>query len=1081
MKKILLFAAAAVIAVTATAQFAKKATAVKAGQQKALPAATQKKFEVAGQKSLPEQERKTARMSGNASLSFASQHKADIAQKKYTIKSVKSAFNGIAAPMMQMSAEKLIIASAKAGVAKKLAAKAPSAMLQEYTGHCDVYSGGSWGTTAPWTMTTISAGGSDYMFDVIPDLAGFSEISAYANGVFVEYTSTDNGDGTTAITVAPQYIASSSSYDIFLCDYTSTTKGGDGSILMTLDADGNLTVNAPNNVIGYLVTPRNTDIADDELPPFVPANIAGAYEQCGGLTYTIPVPDTFVAETVYTGTGSDFATSEYVTWQMQIGKKDDVNIIRDLVPSVSGYTGIPTDVEYTVEGNKMTIQPQLVGNFGEYYLYIFDWDSEDGSITLIKDENGNLTTTAEMIFIGAFTQNAFDPEKTSTKNGGTYAGLLTRTDNAMYYAEGQEIPTPVSFVAETVYTGKGYDKGEAANVTWQMQIGKKDDVNVIRDLVPSISEDTGIPTDVEYTIAGNKISIQPQKVGKYEAYYLYLFDWDSEDGTITLTKDDQGHITTPENLNLVIGAFATDAYTSDYSSDDYAGYFTRTEGVVYYAEDQEIPNGAPNVEYQPNNLTLFAGLGVSGYSYNNNLVMIGAYGPLNFRNSTVDDATAWNWSVTELDYEEDKEITATTKDFTLNTTGGAVYTNFALVGINEEEKSDSVKWGVGKALATDGSVQYTDLYAYAGRYASSFTFSDGTTATMTTQDPDGDLTFYTNWATPEKASNSMSKIYVYQGKPSTPIYFEGVTLPVINFADNGDFNLHVAIRKCERDPKSGKIAMGDIVAEADATIENVDDSHAATSGLTAINFTNFYVEDEWGMSEEVEYLFMDEEFLIEIDNWDNGTFTAVLGSQDITPANALNTTFFEMSGEEGSVYSYTSWKTSLFVGLIEPAYGYLYTTDNTDLNLSVDGEAATIHVTPMLNSIDENANPTYRLFIKDITVDGEEAAEVPEWLTFSVANEDYDEEGEHYAEYDLNVMAEALPVGVQGRKAEVTFFQEGAMLKVSVQQGEVIDGISQTVTGKVNNDGKLYDLSGRQVQAGKKGLVIMNGKKFIVK
>ncbi|MDE6634282.1 MAG: hypothetical protein K2J96_03360, partial [Bacteroidaceae bacterium] len=340
---------------------------------------------------------------------------------------------------------------------------------------------------------------------------------------------------------------------------------------------------------------------------------------------------------------------------------------------------------------------------------------------------------------------------------------------------------------------------------------------------------------------------------------------------------------------------------------------------------------------------------------------------------------------------------------------------------------------------------------------------------------------YTNWATPEKASTSMSKIYVYQGKPSTPIYFEGVTLPVVNFADNGNFNLHIAIRKCQRNAQ-GKIAMGDIVAEADATIDNVDASYAAQSGLTAINFTNFYVEDEWGMSEEVEYLFMDEEFLIEIDNWDNGSFTAVLGCQDITPANGLNTTYFEKTGEEGSVYSYTSWKTSLFVGLIEPAYGYLYTTDNTDLNLSVEGETATIHVTPMLNSIDEAGDPTYRLFIKDITVDGEEAAEVPEWLAFSVTNQNYDEESEHYAEYDLNVTAEALPADVQGRKAEVTFYQEGAMLKVSVQQGEIIDGISQTtVTNKVNNDGKLYDLSGRQVQAGKKGLVIMNGKKFIVK
>lgn len=911
MKKFLLFAAAAVIAVTATAQFAKKATAVKAGQQKALPAATQKKFEVAGQKNFRELNRETVNMNKRLTIGNAS-------------------FKGIAAPVMQVPvSEKITLAPAKAEIIKKIAAKAPAALSEKYDATAAVYKSADqkWYWTN-YTMETISFGeGMDYMLDIIPD-----NISGW--GVPVLYTSEDKEDGTTAITIAPQWEGSNTDYDFFICDYTDLRNGGDGSIKMTLAADGNLTFDNPDNVVGYYLTTVNTEVdpTTGEEPPFVPGDIVGAAEQCTMVSYALPAPDTFVAETVYTGKGFDYAESANVEWEMQIGKKEDVDVIRDLVPSISEDTGVPTDVEYTVDGNKIIIRPQMVGMVKGYYLYIFDWDSEDGTITLIKDENGNLTTTAEMIFIGAFTQDVFDPEKTSTSAGGTYAGYWTRTDNVVFYAEGQEIPVE-----------------------------------------------------------------------------------------------------------------------------------------------------APNVEYQPNNLTLFAGLGVSGYSYNNNLVMIGAYGPLNFRNSTVDDATAWNWSVTELGYEEDKEITATTKDFTLNTTGGAVYTNFALVGINEEEKSDSVKWGVGKALATDGSVQYTDLYAYAGRYASSFTFSDGTTATMTTQDPDGDLTFYTNWATPDKASNSMSKIYVYQGKPSTPIYFEGVTLPVVGFTDNGDFNLHVAIRKCERDPKSGKIAMGDIVAEADATIENVDDSHAATSGLTAINFTNFYVEDEWGMSEEIEYLFMDEEFLIEIDNWDNGTFTAVLGSQDITPANALNTTFFEMSGEEGSVYSYTSWKTSLFVGLIEPAYGYLYTTDNTDLNLSVDGETATIHVTPMLNSIDENENPTYRLFIKDITVDGEEAAEVPEWLTFSVANEDYDEEGEHYAEYDLNVTAEALPAGVQGRKAEVTFFQEGAMLKVSVQQGEVIDGISQTVTGKVNNDGKLYDLSGRQVQAGKKGLVIMNGKKFIVK
>lgn len=627
---------------------------------------------------------------------------------------------------------------------------------------------------------------------------------------------------------------------------------------------------------------------------------------------------------------------------------------------------------------------------------------------------------------------------------------------------------------QNVYSAKGYQAINDSLMEWNMMTATASDgTPLLVNVLPDPLGDEGVA--VEYTIEGNNVVIEPQVIASNQAGTMYVFieSATSNDGTITLTMNDDGTIA--GNYTILYGAYdGKDYATANYL--EWYGYYAKN--ITYRVPGQKAE--APTVEYQPHNIVLYAGLGVSGYSYNNNLVMIGAYGPLNFHNSTVDEATAWNWSVTEA--TENQKITATTKDFTLNTFGGAVYTNLAAVGTNGDAQSDSVKWGVGKSLANDGSIRYTDLYAYAGTYGSSFTYTDGTTATMTTQDPDGDLTFYTNWATPEKASNSMSKIYVYQGKPSTPIYFEGVTLPAVNFADKGNFNLHVAIRKCERDPKTGKIAMGDIVAEADATIDNVESSYADRSGLTAINFTNFYVEDEWGMSEEIDYLFMDEEFLIEIDNWDNGTFTAVLGSQDVTPENALNTTFFEMTGQEGSVYSYTSWKTSLFVGLIEPAYGYLYTTDNTNLNLAVAGEEAKIHVTPMLNSVDENKNPTYRLFIKDITVDGEEAEEIPEWLTFSVKNEDYDQESEHYAEYDLMVKAEALPATVQGRKAEVTFFQEGALLKVTVQQGEELSGISQTtVTNKVNNDGKLYDLSGRQVKAGKKGLVLMNGKKFIVK
>ena len=110
-----------------------------------------------------------------------------------------------------------------------------------------------------------------------------------------------------------------------------------------------------------------------------------------------------------------------------------------------------------------------------------------------------------------------------------------------------------------------------------------------------------------------------------------------------------------------------------------------------------------------------------------------------------------------------------------------------------------------------------------------------------------------------------------------------------------------------------------------------------------------------------------------------------------------------------------------------------------------------------------------------INVDGEELEELPEWLTVGVANEDY----EKGVDYDLVFQAEALPSGVTGRVANLTFFQEGAQLKVTVSQGETT-GVQTVVTSSKAANGKLFDLNGRQV-SGKKGLVVRDGKKFIVK
>ena len=618
------------------------------------------------------------------------------------------------------------------------------------------------------------------------------------------------------------------------------------------------------------------------------------------------------------------------------------------------------------------------------------------------------------------------------------------------------------------YQAKGSEASKADSIlTWTMTATTvKGKGSVLVDVVPNDLDIEG-GVAVTYTQSGNTITIPAQLVviNEKKGWYIYLEDGAASDGTITLNLNDDGAIVG----NYSIGYFVY----GDEARTDYKGYYTWAKGIQYKYEGQ--PAQAPVVEFYPNNLVLHAGLGISGYSYNKNLVIMGAYAPVEFSNVTVDDATAWDWSVVR-EGDTPEVIRGTNKNFTLNTVGGEVYSNLALIGINEDAKSDSCKWGVGKTLK-DGAPRYTNLYAYAGGFGAQFDFTDGTYATMTTQDPDGDLTFYTNWGTPDKASTEMSKIYVYQGKPSTPIYFEGVTLPMVEFSadDPTKFNLHIAIRKCTRNPSTGKVTLGDIIAESDATGENINDEYANQSGLTSIDFKGFYVEDEFGMSTELDYLFVDEEFLIEIDDWNNGTFSGVLGSQDVEFPNKLNNVWFEKAGEEGSKYAYTSWKPTLFVGLLEPAYGYLYTTDNTNLTFANEGGETSLHIIPMLNSVDEAGQPSYRLSIESITVDGEDVEELPEWLQIGIANEDYDKD----ASYDLVVKADALAAGVAVRTAEIVFFQEGAQLVLKITQGEV-DGIN-TVVKTVKNTNKVYDLNGRQTTTAKKGLIIRDGKKIIVK
>ena len=726
---------------------------------------------------------------------------------------------------------------------------------------------------------------------------------------------------------------------------------------------------------------------------------------------------------------------------------------------------LPFVAEFNEGTNTLTFSP----------MYTYQVSLQNGTVYQLYQNPFVYNYTAQALDHQAITAT-YNPEQGEIKfaadNGiaweahsdtnGTFAGYFgiydlegaSRDGSGGGGSEGGDV------TVQAVYEGYGTQVNAGA-VQWNMYLGTAaDGTLLVQDVIPS-PFDNGVV--VEYTRSGNNIIIAPQIVASGAStqsptgeLYVFLESATTADGTITLTLDNEGNIT--GTYSILYGAYTT----ATRNDDDYLGYYGSFVQNIKYNVPGNIVT--PTVSFETGNLVLFAGLGLNGYSFLSNLALTGAYATTNFANLTTDATTGWNWTAT---VNEEDVVTGTDQNFGIYLAGNDMASNVTLVGINQTAESAPFTFGVGKYLEDNGQPHYTDNYIYSGGYEGQFMLNGETPAIMTRQDPDGDLTFYTNWATPDKATNSMSKIYLYHEKPATPLYIEGITLPLVNFTYQPNFNLHIKIVKA--DYSTSKIALGEVIAEADANLNSINDAY--DMGLTGIEFTELYKESEDGLSEGIDYLFLDSEFVIVIEGWDNGTFTGVLGSQDAPLDNARSSVWFEKSDEEGSMYSYTSWKTSLFVGFLGAAYGYLNTEDNTNVAFEPAGGQATIHVNPMFSNAEGSEEMT-RLWLDDSSDD-------PEWITIDFANEVYSEDD---FSFDLVIKADELPAGAESRTANLVFVQEGAKLVVTVTQTE---GASTSINSTVVNNGEknvYYNLQGvRVANPQQKGIYILNNKKVVVK
>ena len=827
------------------------------------------------------------------------------------------------------------------------------------------------------------------------------------------------------------------------------------------------------------------------------------------------------AET-YTGVGYDYYENEDLQWTMTPSTatvtteegEEEVDVLVDVIPTPELLSeiypeGIP--VKYTVDDdNVITIMPQAVASYQDEetgttnYITLFaaNSDDEDGIINMEVAENGKLTlTNCNWICFGEFADVEFDEE---LGDGEALLGLDELIINISYY---YHIETTI----DKEYYGHGVDYFENQAVDWVMQRGTvaldDEETHFFVNMTPQLEIFSGIypdGIDVEYEQEGNTITVKPQVIASIpadeetEAEYILICSGTSDDGNIVLTEGEDGSLKTIEGESVILGAWSTNKF--DPSFETYLGSYSYIDKVKYRLPDE--PAEAPtDVAFEPNELVLFAGLGYSGYSYNDNLAIMGAYAPTTFRNATLDIATNFEWSVLETDRDGvESPITSTDKNLTINTQGDYTYEDFSLTAYNEDAVSIPYTWGTGHCInEEDNTPRYDAIHVYAGSGASSFQFTDGTYATMTRQNPDYDLTFYINWATPDiyaqysSSPVSVATIYSYQGKPSTPLYLTGVTLPMVSFEATDDFNLHIKLCKCERSV-TGSLTLGDVIAEGDATLDNVNDSY--DSGITAVEFTELYTEDEFGMSETVDYLFIEDEFVIVIEGWDNGTFSGVLGSQEYN-FNEITSTWFQATGNE-RMRSYGGGWPQLFIGLLDATYGYLHTEDDTNVIFAKEGGTSSLHIDPMYYSKDvdpETEEPiySYLLSVESVFEGEEEVDEIPEWITIEIANEDYtlatevDEDGEEYQyfangiDYDMVITTEALPEGMENRTCQIVFIQPGAKLTVTITQDINADGINTIVASTPMKNSRAFNLAGQPVNQHYKGIVVKDGKKVLVK
>lgn len=438
--------------------------------------------------------------------------------------------------------------------------------------------------------------------------------------------------------------------------------------------------------------------------------------------------------------------------------------------------------------------------------------------------------------------------------------------------------------------------------------------------------------------------------------------------------------------------------------------------------------GGPGVSYTLPQGALFQGLSNKFTGYSNTFAYTSPYINWTFTNKTA-TTPSYLWTISEY---QGVDSTATSTNLNKFVETGS----FNMPSLKGSANGIDSTFIFGKSFNSKASASYID----AGGSA----YTDANTST----------TFnWTNWlydlgqVTWTFAANdyafgtgtsNIDALVSYYEKPQSTLYFEGAEFFLGAFSAPAGTSFTLRVITVTVDAQ-GRLTPKDTVATSHAVTEDVI---VTAPTAQVLPFTKLVTIDADGFETDVPYLELNEPFFLELSGFNVPNVTLGMRSSrydNVTPKLPYtnNHAFIYAPNASGvrSLLSYTNLSATLEATITNAAYAYLL-SDTKSVVANVAGGTANLVLTP---------------YFGGVWVDGV----LPSWIT-ETQTDLYDA-----TNWQSNAVLtyQALPVGVNGRSADILFKTWGAQVTVHVSQGTVAGIATVNVTkSKVYSTDNSFEL-----------------------